>query len=452
MRVRVRLWLEICGIACSVGLHAQDVTATIPRMKEVIASYTENQSYMGAVLVAQNGQLLLNQGYGDADLEWGVRNGPETRFRIGSITKQFTAACTLLLEERGKVNLSAPITTYLPDAPSAWRGVTVYNLLTHTSGIPNLTSGSNWDTFRRKSHTPDESIAEVSGKALEFVPGEKFSYSNSNYIILGRMIEKISGLSYEEFLQQNVLTPLGLLSTGVDHDEAILPRRARGYERGPHGLTHAPFTSMTIPYAAGFLYSTTGDLLRWEESLYGGKLLSPTSLKKMTTPFKGDYAMGLNVLDAKRHGVITHNGSIDGFDDSLNYYPDRHLAVIVLSNVRTAVPDKMAEQLGKVAYGESVVVTADHKQVGVPAKLLAEYVGKYSSSSFGLTISVEGDHLLSTTPSGQTVALYPESQTHFFIKEFDGELEFVRDPQTNKIVHMRVLQNGTERIVPMISH
>jgi len=428
--------------------RAQEIEQTVPRMQQVIANYVDNKTYMGAVLVADGDKVLLSQGYGFADVEWNIPNAPMAKFRIGSITKQFTAACVLLLQERGKLNLSDPIKIYLPDSPATWDTITLYNLLTHTSGIPNFTGGPAWDAYKQTAHTPDETIALFRNRPLDFVPGEKFAYSNSNYILLGIIIEKVSGLSYEEFLQENILTPLGMIDTGVDRDAAILPERVQGYDPVPGGFAHALSASMTIPYAAGFLYSTTGDLLKWEQGLFGGKVLSACSLKTMTTPYKGDYAMGLFVMDAKHHGVITHNGTIDGFDDSLNYYPDKRLTIIVLGNVRNDIPDRLAEQLAKVAYGEKVVVTSDRRQVAVSTNLLAEYAGRYKSSSFALTIQLEGDHLLSITPNGRKVSLYPESQTNFFIREFDAQVEFVRDAATQKITKMLVTQGDNVREVP----
>ncbi len=447
MRVSFRPCLALSLLSLQPAL-AQSTRQTLPRMQQVIANYVDNKTFMGSVLVAEGEEVLLSQGYGFADIEWKIPNVPAAKFRIGSITKQFTAACVLLLEERGKLKLTDPIKDYLPDAPAVWEKVTLYNLLTHTSGIPNFTSGPVWDAYKQTPHTPDETIALFRNRPLDFVPGEKFAYSNSNYILLGRIIEQVSGLSYDQFLKANVLTPLDMGDTGVDRDTAILPERVQGYDPVPGGFAHAVSASMTIPYAAGFLYSTTGDLLKWEEGLFGGKVLSAASLKTMTTPYKGDYAMGLFVLDTKHHGVITHNGTIDGFDDSLNYYPDKRLAIIVLGNVRSEVPDRLAEQLGKVAYGEKVVVTSDRRQVAVAPNVLEEYAGKYKSPSFGLTILVEEDHLLSITPNGRKVPLYPESQTKFFIKEFDAQVEFVRDGATQKITRMLVTQADNVREVP----
>jgi CubicO group peptidase (beta-lactamase class C family) len=417
------------------------------RMDQIVQNYVDNKSFMGAVLVSDHDSIVLNKGYGDADLEWSIANTPDTKFRIGSITKQFTAASVLLLAERNKLKIDEPVKTYLPDAPVEWDKITLRNLLTHTSGIPNFTGGPGWDDYKRHDHTPQESIALFRDKPLDFEPGAKFAYSNSNYILLGQIVEKVSGMPYEKFLQQNIFTPLRMEDTGVDVASAIVSRRARGYEAGPDGFRHADFVSMTIPYAAGFLYSTTGDLLKWERALFGGKVLTANSLRTMTTAGLGDYGMGLFIRDAAHHGVITHNGSIEGFDTSLNYYPEKQFTVIVLGNVKTEAPDKIAEQLGKVAYGEKVVVNSDRKIVPVSPEVLATYAGHYSAPPFAITLSVESGQLIATTPSGRTYVLHAESDTQFFLKEIDVQIEFVRDPATKKVSEFLMTQEGVQKRV-----
>lgn len=278
-------------------------------MNQVVQNYVDNKSFMGVVLVAEKDKVLLSQGYGDADLEWGIKNSPDAKFRIGSLTKQFTAASILLLQERGKLKPEDPVKTWLPDAPPSWEKVTVFHLLTHTSGIPNFTGGPGWDLYQRQDHTPQESIARIRDKPLDFEPGKKFYYSNSNYILLGQIIERVSGVPYAEFLQRNVLTPLGMTETGVDVTSSVLPERAQGYDSVPDGFRHSSYVSMTISYSAGYLYSTSGDLLKWERGLFGGKLLSPASLKQMTTPHLG------RLRDGPLH---------QGRGASLRHHPQRH--------------------------------------------------------------------------------------------------------------------------------
>ncbi|HTD97196.1 MAG TPA: serine hydrolase domain-containing protein, partial [Edaphobacter sp.] len=193
----------------------------VARMQQVVQSFVDNKTFMGAVLVEKDGKLLINQGYGSADLEWKIPNSPTTKFRLGSLTKQFTSASILLLEERGKLKVEDPVSKYMPDAPASWQKITIYNLLTHTSGIPNFTGFPDYSPTEWKDTNPTELVARFRDKPLDFEPGSKFSYSNSGYVLLGYLLEKISGQSYADFLKQNIFTPLGMADTGIDSNTAI---------------------------------------------------------------------------------------------------------------------------------------------------------------------------------------------------------------------------------------
>ena len=315
-------------------------------MDEVVQTYVRDKTFMGTVLVARDGVVMLSKGYGSANLEWDIPNTPATKFRLGSITKQFTAASILLLEERGKLKLDDPIKKHMPDAPAAWDTITIFNLLTHTSGIPNFTSLPEYKTLQLVETPVARTIATVRDKPLDFVPGEKMSYSNSGYLVLGYVIERITGASYAKFVTDNIFTPLGMKDSGYDSNTAIIPRRAAGYTPSPAGLVNAGFVHMSIPHAAGALYSTTEDLLRWEQGLFGGKLISAASLAKMTTPFKSDYAFGVMVQTANGRKVVQHGGGIEGFNTFLAYYPDDKLTVAVLANINGNTPDADCREAG----------------------------------------------------------------------------------------------------------
>jgi CubicO group peptidase (beta-lactamase class C family) len=308
---------------------------------------------MGSVLIARDDELVFSRGYGSANLEWNIPNSPSTKFRIGSLTKQFTAASILLLEERGKIRIEDPVRVYLPDAPAAWDNVTVFSLLTHTSGIPNFTSFPNYQSWKVFPASAAEVVAFFRDKPLDFPAGEQFSYSNSGYALLGYLIERISGLSYEQFVAENIFVPLGMKDSGYDSN-TIIANRAAGYSPGAGGPVNAAFIDMSVPYAAGGLYSTTLDLWRWEQALFGGKLLSAGSLLKMTTPYKGNYGFGLAVGTASARRVIFHNGGIEGFNTFLAYYPEDKMTIVVLGNLNGPAPDQMGPTLGKLAHGEDV--------------------------------------------------------------------------------------------------
>jgi CubicO group peptidase (beta-lactamase class C family) len=352
--------LVAAGTASSSAAPTFAQSATVgkqdtARMEQAIQSHVTAGTFMGTVLVAKDGAVVLDKAYGMANLELDVPNMTATKFRLGSITKQFTAAAILLLEERGKLKVDDRIKTYLPDQPMSWDRITIYNLLTHTSGIANFTSLPTYNAGKAHYATPQMTAESLRDRVLDFGPGEKMSYSNSGYLVLGAIIEKIAGQSYEKFLVENFFTPLGMNDTGYDSNTALIKRRASGYTRSGSEYLNAPYIHMSVPHAAGALYSTTGDLLKWEQALFAGKVISKASVDRMITPFKNDYALGLSsALDKSGRRVIAHGGGIDGFNTFMAYYPESRTVVIVLSNVNGPVPGALSSQLAAIMHGETV--------------------------------------------------------------------------------------------------
>lgn len=412
------------------------------RMEEVIQSYVQNRTFMGSVLVAKGDDILLTRGYGSASLEWEVPNAPSTKFRLGSLTKQFTAASILLLEERGKLSTSDPINKHLPDAPAAWDGITIHHLLTHTSGIPNFTGLKEYAALKGTSTTVDKTIAVFRDKPLEFPVGAKMSYSNSGYLVLGHLIEKLSGGSYEAFVQANLFTPLGMTDSGYDSNTRVIARRASGYTPGPGGFNNAGFVHMTVPHAAGALYSTTGDLLKWERGLLGGKRLSAGSLHKMLTPDKGDYAYGVIVRSPNGRRQIWHNGGIDGFSASMGHYPESGFTIIVLSNVIGSAPDQLVAQLGAIAHGEAVRLTSERKEIALPAAA-ARYAGVYEMApGITMTITHKGAQIFCQLTGQPAIEMFAESEVAFFVKAVDAQITFGVEAGT--VTHLVLHQNGRD--------
>jgi hypothetical protein len=318
----------------------------------------------------------------------------------------------------------------MPDAPAAWDKVTIFNLLTHTSGIPSFTSFPDYATIEPFTTTPTQLVKLFRDKPLDFSPGEKWSYSNSGYVLLGYLIEKISGESYEKFVQDNIFTPLGMKDSGYDSNSSIIAHRAAGYSPGQNGPVNAGFINMTVPLSAGGLYSTTDDLLLWEQGLFGGKLLSPTSLQKMTKPFMSDYACGLMVHTVNGRQVIEHGGGIEGFTTMLAYYPEDKLTVVVLSNFNGPAPSDVASKLAALAHGEKVVLLSERKEVPVDSKLLDGYVGNYElAPKFILIVTREGDRLVTQATGQPKVPIFAESDGEFFAKVVDAQITFVRGAQ-----------------------
>lgn len=416
------------------------------RLEQIATSYTPNNAFMGTVLVTEGDQVLLNKGYGMAVLEWNIPNTPDTKFRLGSVAKQFTAALILLMQQDGKLNINYPVSKYLPDAPKAWEKITLANLLGHTSGIPNFTSFKEFGAWSASAHTWEEEYAFFKDKPLDFDPGTKFEYSNSNYEVLGGILEKVSGKKYGDLLRERLFAPLGMNDSGLDNDELVLPRRAQGYEPGPKGLRVARSESMSVPFSAGSIYSTAGDLLKWEHGLFGGKVLSPDSLKAMTTPGKGDYGLGVMVHNRDGVKVVEHGGGIEGFNTNLIYVPEKRNCVVVLANVNGSAPGQMGGQLLDATLGKAVVLNSERKPVPITQTESAKFVGVYDlTPTFALTIAQAGDGL-TVQGSGQPSIpmMYQgvqDGHARFFITQIGAEIEFVPDAK-GTIQSLILHQNG----------
>jgi CubicO group peptidase (beta-lactamase class C family) len=434
-----KLLVAACVLLVAAAAAAQDTA----RMEQIIQGYVQNKTFMGTVLVARDGDVVLSKGYGMANLEWDIPNQPSTKFRLGSITKQFTAASILLLEERGKLRTSDPVKKYFAEAPAAWDAITLHYLLTHTSGIPNFTSLPEYNTIKLSNSPIDKTIASFKDKPLDFAPGDRMSYSNSGYLVLGYVVEKVGGVPYTQFLQDNIFTPLAMQDSGYDSNTGIISHRASGYSPGPGGPANAGYVHMSVPHGAGALYSTTEDLLKWEQALFGGKLVSVASLQKMTTPEKSDYAYGLVVVTQNGRKRIVHGGGIEGFNTSMAYYPDSKTAVIVLANLNGSVPDQLSSQLSAVVFGDRVTLTAERKTTTVPAAVLAKYAGAYEMApKMTLTVVHEDDRLYAQLTGQPRFEIFPESETSFFLKVVDAQLSFVveNDVATHVVLH----QNGRD--------
>jgi CubicO group peptidase (beta-lactamase class C family) len=425
-------------IPVSVG-RSEDLSA---KFDEYLARCVELERFSGTILVSREGRTVLSKGYGWANAEHKVPNTSQTKFRLGSITKQFTASAILLLQERGKLDVHDPISKHLPDAPPEWAGVTTHHLLTHTSGVPNFTSFPDYQKTWMVPSTPAQLIARFRDKPLEFEPGVRFNYSNSGYILLGAIIEKTSGTTYEAFVRENICEPLQLRDTGYDHSTTVLAHRAAGYERLSEVTTNAEYIDMSIPYAAGALYSTVEDLARWDQALTAGKLLSPQSFAAMYTPVKGDYAYGWTVKQRAQHKEISHGGGINGFNTFILRYPEEHVCVVVLSNVVPASPERMAHDLAAIVSGEPYSLPTKREAVKVDPALYDTYAGRYQLQPDSiLTIQRSGDRLLVQGPDKRMVEIFPESETEFFFKVVDAQITFVKNEQ-GQITHLMLRQAG----------
>ncbi len=322
------------------------------KVEALIQPLVKADRFSGAVLIARNGKPVFRKGFGLANREWNIPNDPETKFRIGSITKQFTATAILQLAEVGKLSIDDPVSKYYTDAPAAWSGITIRHLLTHTSGIPSYTDAPHFfDEGARSDRTPEEIIKLMVDKPLAFTPGSKFTYDNGGYVILGYIIEKVSGEHYAEYVQHHIFDPLGMTSTGYDVSATIIPKRAAGYSLDKGTFTNTPYLSMTEPFSAGSLYSTVGDLLIWDQALNAGKPLKPASLQAMFTDYGHGYGFGWLIDEFFGHQRFFHGGDINGFVGRFDRYPKEGLTVVVLSNDGGAPVGGIGDNLGAIYLG-----------------------------------------------------------------------------------------------------
>jgi len=330
----LRLLTAYLLFASSIGLAADT--------QKVLQTHLENacdsKQFMGAVAMAVAGQVVFSEACGWADAEWNVKNTVDTRFRTGSIAKQFTATAILLLHEQGKFELNDSIGKFLSDLPESWRPATIHQLLTHTSGIPTYTQGPAFERFSRLGATPKEMIDSVRDKPLDFPHGTQFKYDNTGYILLGMLIEKVSGASYEGFVQENIFDRVGMKNSGFDDQHKIIPMRARGYSLTKGMLENADFLDTTSAWSAGGFYSTVDDLILWSESLAHQKLLNTDSTRRMFSVYPEAVVQGMHygyavtLTERFGHAIQYHGGGITGFQSVLQRYPESGLVIAVLSN------------------------------------------------------------------------------------------------------------------------
>jgi CubicO group peptidase (beta-lactamase class C family) len=333
------------------------VAAAGAAMDVYVSKLVEAQGFHGAVLVARGADILLSEGYGLADQSAGVSNTPHTLFRVGSVTKQFTALAVLKLQELGKLNVTDRVCRHLTPCPAAWKAVTVEHLLAHTSGIPNFTSFPDYPTFSATTLRPEQLVGLFSDRPTEFPPGSRWQYSNSGYALLGYLIERVAGVSYAEFLDRQILEPLGLAETGYDVNHPTAEAHAIGYSGGN---TPARFIDMSIPYAAGPLYSSVSDLYRWNRFLLtrAPAIVRAATLAEMFTPRvpidpaapdKVQYGYGWEVSGPGTDVTYSHDGGIDGFVSHNLIRPRDQLSITVLSNLDTVVVAYIAQNLAAIA-------------------------------------------------------------------------------------------------------
>ncbi|MBT7805544.1 serine hydrolase [Candidatus Poribacteria bacterium] len=450
--------------------HGADDEAPMPDAASLVGTLfdrlVEGESPGASVLVSRGGSIVYQKGFGYADMENGARITPTTKLRIGSNTKQFTAASILKLQEEGRLSVSDPLSEYWPDFP---RGdeVTVHRLLTHTSGIHSYTSVPDFVDKVAEAIAPNDLIADIQEFDYDFDPGEQFMYNNSGFFLLGEIVAQISGQSFEDYLRTTFFEPLGMGDTGIHRPGLDLEDEALGYSYTPGATELAVDWDMSWAGGAGALYSTVLDLHTWNEAVFGGDVLSAESLEAALTPValndgsvpdgmgSGGYGYGWTLSELRGVRQIAHGGGLHGFLSQLARFPDNDMNVVVLGNSSPPIPgfdpSALTQTVAEIYLWEemdareSIAVSSD-----TDAAVYSDYVGRYQyPQSAVLTVTVEDDSLFAQLSGQPRMEIFPKSDTEFFWKVVDAQVTFVVDEQ-GMVTHAVHKQGGREFEAPVM--
>ncbi|GAA2872448.1 hypothetical protein GCM10010517_32840 [Streptosporangium fragile] len=398
------------------------------RMDASVKAYARLGRFSGSVLVARGDRVLLSRGYGLASHEHGVPNTPRTAFRIGSQTKTFTAIAILQLQERGMLDVAAPLATVLPGYPGGDR-ITLHHLLTNTSGIPDYITTEGFTQIMGLPRTPEELIASFRDRPLLFAPGERMSYSNSGWVLLGAVIERLTGQSYAGYVQREILTPLGMERSGLGRQGEVLKDHADGYMSQDGQVVRTPCLDNSNQYAAGALHSTTEDMLRWVRGLRAGKVLGRASAERLVTPYVDGYAYGCMAGG----GRVESSGGTIGYVSVTTHHPADDLTVVVLSNFENAAYTEIEAALTAIARGEPYETPSERVFVPADPTVFGSYVGRYRCTFMGRTSTIdvteENESLMVEVHGLKKTELRPMSRTRYFARmKGEVELTFVGEP------------------------
>ena len=424
----------------SCDMKAQPSTQLLDSMANL---YAQLKEFNGSVLVAQKGNILLEKGYGYKNVEQKTKLDANSLFQYGSVTKEFTAAIIMYLQEKGKLNTQDKLSKYFPELTFA-DSVTIYNLLTHTSGIYNYTNNPDFmKTEAVKPADKEKIFALFKNKPLEFTPGSKFNYSNSGYSLLGYIIEKASGKSYETMMHEVILQPLGMQTAGFDFTHNHSTDKTTGYNFIKAGkFETAGVVDSSVAFSAGSLYGSVKDLYAWHQALQKNKLLSAASWQQVYKPFHSKYAFGWQIDTVYGKPVAEHGGGIFGYTSMFKRFPNDDVVIIVLSNNSSPKSQELANKLAALVFQQPVEWPAKKIFVQVPEETLKAYVGDYElMPNFVIAITVENGKLQGQ-PTGQSKSeLLAENENKFYVEAADADVTFVKDA-SGKVNALKLTQRG----------
>ncbi|HEU4470763.1 MAG TPA: serine hydrolase [Flavisolibacter sp.] len=427
---------------CFYASNGQD---TEKKIETLVSAYANEGKFNGTVLVAHKGKIVYQKGFGWRRAEEKVPHTEGSIFQIGSITKQFTSAVIMQLQQEKKLSVQDKLEKYFAGFPNGNK-ITIEHLLTHTSGLFNYTSDStlmNRDVT--KSYSSADMIAIFKSYPPDFEPGSRFSYSNTGYSMLGYIIEKVTGKPYEAVVRQRILQPLGMSSSGFDFTHLDHPARSKGYFLlQQSNVVPAPVVDSTISYSAGALYSTVGDLYKWERAIGTDKILQPASWKAVFTPYKQTYGYGWSIDTLFGQTYTAHSGGIHGFASFLMRFPQEELAVIIIDNASSESLSAISRSLAALMLGKPYKIPEPKKALAADPAILRQYVGEYElAPGFTITVTLDGSQLRGQATGQPAFDLFAEKENLFFLKVVEAKVEFVRDAQ-GTVTEMILYQNGQQ--------
>jgi CubicO group peptidase (beta-lactamase class C family) len=434
------VWLQI-----AIGACASFAQSDADKINELVTAYARSYKFNGTVLVVNKGQVVFSRGYGFKNAKDTTYNDVNTVFQLGSVTKQFTAAIILLLQEQKKLSVQDKLSKYFPAFPQGDK-ITIEHLLTHTSGIYNYTNDKTFmNSGATKPATQDKMLALFKDKPLDFEPGSKWSYSNSGYILLGYIIEKVTGKPYEKVVKEKIFKPLNMTHSGFDFTHLNNPNKATGYTSYTEKLKLVGgVVDSSVSYAAGAIYSTVNDMWEWHKGLMKNTIIKAASLEKAYTPYKNNYGYGWGIDSLWGKRVAAHGGGIFGFNTNFARVPADDVCIVLLCNMNTGALDVINKNILAILYKQPYEVPKERVAITVDTTILGQYVGEYElSPDFKIAVRLVNGQLKGQ-PTGQPeVEMFAESATKFFLKVVDAQVEFIKDT-TGKVEKMILFQNGRE--------
>ncbi|MGM0445720.1 MAG: serine hydrolase domain-containing protein [Bacillota bacterium] len=439
-KISLILFLSMLFIMVCISGNVFAGNGVVHELDQYLDTYSDYGIFSGTVLVAKDGNIIINKAYGKADYELDVKNSTDSIYRIGSLTKQFTAAAVLQLDEKELLDIDENISNYVSNFSNADR-ITIRNLLNHTSGIYDYTRSKEFRSNLGNKVELENVINIFRNKKLNFNPGDKYEYSNSNYLLLGYIIEKITDMSYEGYLKENILDPLGMKNTGFAYHDRIIKNRSTGYTLNPDGSkSNIYHDDATYAHGAGALYSTTRDLLRWDQALYTDKILTDSSLKKMFTKYKNNYGFGFKIDEVFGKNKYYHHGATMGYTASINRFIDDSVTIIVLTNLNGTPIENIVKEISAIVFNEDYYLP---KKYSLDEDKFIDYEGKYKmDSNRKVIIKSNNDKYYIKLNKSPFFEIVPTGNNEFVVKVFAEMVEFNKKNDEITIHHLHGIDKG----------